>query len=126
MSSATVWWVSQPRQRTSRYVYPALSASPSVSDGCAGPLKASMRLVQASQASLSASRRASAARSAAMRRRAVGFGQAATIRGSTEAYYQTGGVKQRISCPVDYLELLRRSAQHLMRVFAEKQRVVFN
>ena len=54
------------------------------------------------------------------------LGQAATIRGSTEAYYQTGGVKQRISCPVDYLELLRRSAQHLMRVFAEKQRVVFN
>jgi hypothetical protein len=36
-------------------------------DGCAGPLKASMRLVQASQASLSASRRASAARSAEMR-----------------------------------------------------------
>ena len=54
------------------------------------------------------------------------FGQAATIRGSAEADYQTGGVKQRISCPVDYLELLRRSAQHLMRVFAEKQRVVFN
>ena len=36
-------------------------------EGCAGPLKASMRLVQASQASLSASCRASAARSAAMR-----------------------------------------------------------
>ena len=35
--------------------------------GCAGPLKASMRFVHASQASLSASRRASAARSAAMR-----------------------------------------------------------
>jgi hypothetical protein len=46
---------------------PALSASPSVGDGCAGPLKSSMRLVQASQASLSASLRASAARSAATR-----------------------------------------------------------
>jgi hypothetical protein len=46
---------------------PALRASPSVGEGCAGPLKASMRLVHASQASLSASFRASAARSAVMR-----------------------------------------------------------
>ena len=44
-------------------------------DGCAGPLKASMRLVQASQASWSASLRALAACSAAMRRRAVGWGK---------------------------------------------------
>jgi hypothetical protein len=43
------------------------SASPSVGEGCAGPLKVSMRLFQASQASLSASLRASAARSAAIR-----------------------------------------------------------
>ena len=46
---------------------PPLIASPSAGDGCAGPLKASMRFVHASQASLSASRRASAPRSAAIR-----------------------------------------------------------
>src|SRR3954447_3825043 len=44
---------------------PAFSASPSAGDGCAGPLKPSMRLFHASQASLSASLRASVARSAA-------------------------------------------------------------
>jgi len=38
-----------------------------VGDGCAGPLNASMRLVQASQAGLSACLRASAARWAAIR-----------------------------------------------------------
>jgi hypothetical protein len=40
---------------------------PRIGEGWAGPLKASMRLVQASQASLSAARRASVARWAAMR-----------------------------------------------------------
>jgi hypothetical protein len=41
--------------------------APSVGDGCAGPLKPSIRLFHASTASRSASRRASAARSAAAR-----------------------------------------------------------
>jgi hypothetical protein len=50
LSSATVRRVSQPRHRISRLRYPALSASPRVGEGCAGPLKASIRLFQASQA----------------------------------------------------------------------------
>jgi hypothetical protein len=54
----------QPRHFTSRYRYPALSASPSAGDGCAGPCTPSMRLFQASQASRSACLRASVARSA--------------------------------------------------------------
>ena len=41
-----------------------IGASPSVGDGCAGPRKPSMRLFQASQAGLSASRLAAAARCA--------------------------------------------------------------
>jgi hypothetical protein len=44
-----------------------IEAPPSVGDGCAGPLKASMRLFHASTASRSASLRASAACSAVAR-----------------------------------------------------------
>lgn len=36
MFSGTVWCVSQPRQRTSRWRYPAFSASPKAGDGWAG------------------------------------------------------------------------------------------
>jgi hypothetical protein len=117
-----------------------LSASPSMGDGCAGQHTFRPRfagelvgLLPCLSCALGryADRRAVepvAGFRAYGRENAPGdrLGQAATIRGSTEADYQTGGVKQRISCPIDYLELPRRSAQHLMRVFAEKQRVVFN
>jgi hypothetical protein len=67
VEGATVCCVSQPRQRTSRLPYPALSASPTIGDGCAGPRSPSMRLFHASQARPSASLRTAAARHSAAR-----------------------------------------------------------